>query len=148
MEKRDTEHIDDDFLRNLIHKSETIKPSEGFTEKMMALIPKAKIVVNAEKAGLKPWHYVGLAAGFFAAVYFIITFDLASFFSQITKTEGQEGVNYVGMFGNFINTFNKAFSAFHFTSISLMIIISIAVLYFGDMLLKKWSKGNADATFA
>ncbi len=147
MEKQNTEHIEDEFLRNLVKKTETIQPSDDFTDKVMALIPKARPVEIIENNGLKPWHYVGLAAGLIAVVYFIITFDLSSFFNQMAGTEGN-GINYVSMFGNFIATFSKAFSAFHFTSISLMIVISIVVLYLGDMLLKRWSKSNADATFA
>jgi hypothetical protein len=148
MEKQNTEHIEDEFLRNLVKKSETNQPSDDFTARVMAMIPKARPVEIIENDGLEPWHYVGLAAGLIAVVYFIITFDLSSIFNQMAATEGDGGINYVNMFGNFIGTFSKAFSAFHFTSISLMIVISIALLYFGDMLLKKWSKSNADATFA
>lgn len=148
MEKQNTKHIEDDFLSGLIGKSETFNPSDDFTEKVMALIPKALPVEVIEKEGFKLWHYVGLAAGLIALVYFIVTFDLATFFNQMAGAGTDGGINYVSMFGNFISTFNKAFSAFHFSSISLMIVISIAVLYFGDMFLKKWSKSNADATFA
>lgn len=148
MEKQNIEHIEDDFLSNLVKKSETAKPSDDFTVKVMTLIPKARPVGTTESEGLRPWHYVGLAAGFIAVVYFIITFDLTSFLNQIAGGESQEGMNYVDMFGTFLNTFRRAFSAFHFTSVSLMIIISIIVLYFGDKLYKKWSKGDTEVTFA
>jgi len=148
MEKQNTEHIEDEFLKNLVKKSETIQPSDDFTARVMAMIPKARPVEIIENDGLKPWHYVGLAAGLIVVIYFIITFDLSSFFNQMAGAESDGGINYVNMFGNFIGTFSKAFSAFHFTSISLMIVISIVVLYFGDKLLKRWSKNNTDATFA
>jgi hypothetical protein len=148
MINHNTEHIEDDFLRNLVKKSETIQPSDGFTNNLMARIPKARTVVTTENDGIKPWHYVALAAGFIAIVYFIITFDLNSLVNQLAGSEGQEGINYVGMFGNILLTFSKAFSAFHFSSISLMIVISVTILYFGDKMLKRWSKNKSEATFA
>jgi len=148
MEKQNSEHIEDDFLRNLVKKSTTILPSAGFTERVMEVIPKTNPFEVAEKEGFKPWYYAAIATGFVAVVYFIITFDLTSFFKQVAESEGKEGINYVNLFGVVLNTFNKAFSNFHFTSISLMIVISGVILYFGDKLLKKWAKGNADTTFA
>lgn len=148
MINHNTEHIEDDFLRNLVKKSETIQPSDSFTNNLMERIPKARTVVTTESDGIKPWHYVGLAAGFIAVVYFIITFDLNSLVNQLAGGEGQEGINYVGMFGNILLTFSKAFSAFHFTSISLMVVISVIILYFCDKMLKRWSKNKSEATFA
>ncbi len=148
MINQNTEHIEDDFLRNLVKKSATSQPSDGFTNNLMARIPNARTVVTTENDGIKPWHYVALAAGFIAVVYFIITFDLNSLVNQVAGGESQEGINYAGMFGNIILTFSKAFSAFHFTSISLMVVISGVVLYFGDKMLKRWSKNKSEATFA
>jgi len=148
MENKNTQHIEDDFLRNLVKKSETSQPSDGFTNNLMALIPKTRTVVTTENDGIKPWYYVALAAGFIVVVYFIITFDLNSLVNQLAGGENQEGINYVGMFGNILLTFSKAFSAFHFSSISLMVVISVTILYFGDKMLKRWSKNKSEATFA
>jgi hypothetical protein len=148
MENKNTQHIEDDFLGNLVKKSETSQPSDGFTNNLMAQIPKVRTIETTENEGIKPWHYVGLAAVFIAVVYFIVTFDLNSLVNKVASSESQEGINYVGIFGNILLTFSKAFSAFHFTSISLMIVISVIILYFADKMLKKWSKNKSEATFA
>jgi hypothetical protein len=37
MENKNTQHIEDDFLRNLVKKSATSQPSDGFTNNLMKI---------------------------------------------------------------------------------------------------------------
>ncbi|OYT12899.1 MAG: hypothetical protein B6I19_07930 [Bacteroidetes bacterium 4572_114] len=142
MDKQNIEHIEDDFLKGLLKLSDEEKPSENFTQLVMAKVPKPVVMGEEEKIEIKPWHWVTIAAALVGAVYFIITFNLNSLFRQVTDVSEGDGINYLNMFTSIIQLFAKTFSGFHFTSITLMIVISGLALYFGDMFLRKWPSNN------
>lgn len=143
MDKQNNKHIEDDFLNGLVKLSDEEKLSEGFTQKVMAKVPKSVVVGQEENSTIKPWHWITGAAALVGIIYFIITFDLNSLFRQVTDVSGGEGINYLNMFTSLMQLFSKIFSGFHFTSITLMIVISGLALYFGDMFLRKWSSNTA-----
>ena len=142
MDKQNNKHIEDDFLNGLVKLSDEEKLSEGFTQKVMAAIPKPVVVEQEEKSIIRPWQWVAGATALVGVIYFIITFDLNSLFRQVTDVSGGEGINYVNMFTSLMQLFSKIFSGYHFTSITLMVVISGVALYFGDMFLRKWSSAG------
>jgi len=142
MDRQNTEHIKDDFIKGLVGLSDEEKPSGDFTQKVMAGIPRA-VVVEEENTSLKPWQWLAIAAALTGIVYFIVAFDLNPLFRQLTNVSEDGGANYLNMFTSMIQLFSNAFSGFHFTSISVMVIISGIVLYLGDKFLRKWSSNQA-----
>ena len=142
MDKQDTEHIKDDFLKRLVGLTTEEKPSADFTDKVMAGIPNG-VLAEEEDTSLKPWQWLLLAAALTGIVYFIVAFDLNPLFRQLTNVSEDGGANYLNMFTSMIQLFSNAFSGFHFTAISVMVIISGFALYLGDKFLRKWSSNQA-----
>lgn len=148
MKNTNTEHIDDDFLKKLIKQTSEETPSAGFTSRVMASIPQTSPVVEqVEKPALKPWHWIFIVTGFAGIVWFIFTFDFGSFFSIVNTNTPGEQVDYLGIFSSALQIFSQAFSAFKLTNISLMVVISLVALYFGDRFLKNRS-AEANQNFA
>ncbi len=143
MDKQHIEHINDEFLKGLVKLSGEDKPSVDFTKKVMAKVPVPVVLTQEETSTIKPWQWITIAAALVGVIYFIITFDLNSVFRQLADVSGSGGINYVNMLTSFIQLFGSAFSGFHFTSITLIIIISVAALYLGDKFLRKWSSASA-----
>ena len=143
MDKRTTEHINDDFLKGLVKLSGDDKPSADFTRNLMAKIPQSVLEEQEEKFHLKLWQWIAIAGSLIGVVYFIVAFDLNSLIMQATYVSGSEGINYLRIITSFAQVFNQAFSGFQFTSITLMIIISGIALYLGDKFLRGWSSTRA-----
>jgi hypothetical protein len=142
METKHTEHIKDDFLNGLVKLSEDEKLPGDFTQNVMAQVPETVLVEQDEKSALKPWHWITIAAVSIGIIYFIITFDLNSILRQATSVSEDGGTNYLNMFTSIIQLFSTAFSGFQFTSITVMIIVSLAGLYLGDRFLRKWTSSR------
>ncbi len=142
MDKQNTEHIEDEFLKGLLNLSDEEKLPGDFTQKVMARVPRV-VAVKEEKTSLMPWQWIVIAAASVGIIYFVITFDLSTLFRQFVNVSEDGGANYLSMFTSLIQLFSNAFSGFQFTSISLMIIISGIALYFGDKFLRKWSTARA-----
>lgn len=145
MKQHNTEHLDDDFLKSLVKKSVTETPPANFTEKVMAGLPAGRTVEAVEKEGFMAWQWVGLAAAAVGAIYFIITFDFSRMFNRMADVESADTAGYVNMFASVFKLFSNAFSAFQFTSVSLMIVIAGITLYLGDRFLRKWTQGRFTA---
>lgn len=142
MDKQNTEHINDEFLKGLVKLSDEDQPSDDFTQKVMAKVPESVVILQEETSTIKPWQWVAIAATLVGVIYFIITFDLNSVFRQLADVSESGGINYVNMFTSLIQLFTSAFSGFQFTTITLMIIISGVALYLGDKFLRKWSSAS------
>lgn len=137
MKNINTEHIDDDFLKRLVGLTKDEVPSGDFTSRVMACIPQtAAAPESIDKLIVKPWHWLLLVAAFAGIVYFIYSVDFGSFFNLVATDSPEGQVNYPKMFTSAMQIFSQAFSAFKLTNISLMVIISLVSLYFGDRFLK------------
>ena len=137
-----TEHIEDDFLKKMMDQLPDEKAPAGFTLGVMAGIPTLERAEVADTPAIKVWHWFAMAAGLAGIVYFVIRIDLNAVFNQISGGAKSEETNYVKAFTSLIDLFEKGFSAFQFTSVTLVIIIAGLILYFGDKLLKKWTSSS------
>ncbi len=148
MKNINNEHIDDGFLKKLVKQTREETPSADFTSRVMASIPQnMPLVEQVEKSALKPWHWIFIGLGFAGIVWFIFTFDFGSFFGIGNANTPGEQVDYLRIFSSALQIFSQAFSAFKLTNISLMVVISMVALYFGDRFLKNRS-AEANQNFA
>jgi len=137
MNNINTEHIDDDFLKKLVGQTKEETPSADFTSRVMACIPQtAATPESIDKPMVKPWQWLLLVAAFAGIVYFIYSVDFGSFFNLVATDSPEGQVNYLKTVTSAMQIFSQAFSAFKFTNISLMVVISLVALYFGDRFLK------------
>lgn len=137
MKSINTEHIDDDFLKRLVRQTKEETPSDDFTSRVMASIPQTTAPPESvDKPMVKPWQWLLLVAAFTGIVYFIYSVDFGSFFNLVGTDSPEGQVNYLKTFTSAMQIFSQAFSAFKLTNISLMVVISIVALYFGDRFLK------------
>ncbi|MBE0637468.1 MAG: hypothetical protein IH598_03005 [Bacteroidales bacterium] len=138
MNLQNTEHIKDDFLKNLLNNIDDDKPSEGFTDKVMAAIPVIKVEKETvEKLPFNWWQWTLIAAAFVGVGYMIFSFDVFGRFSHTDVQPGISLMNYVNMFSSIVSMFTNGFANIKFSSMPLMIILASIVLFLGDKLLRK-----------
>ena len=137
-----TEHIEDDFLKKLVGKVPDEKPPADFTSNVMAGIPSAEQIESIEPPLIRLWHWFAIAAGLAGVIYFVVSVNLNTLFNQLAGGAKSEETNYVKAFTSLIELFEKGFSGFQVTSVTLVIIIAGIILYFGDRLLKKWTSSR------
>jgi hypothetical protein len=130
------EHIDDDFLKKLIGLQKDEKTPEGFTGKVMSALPEAPApaIVSKERAGYK--LYLLLVAIAVAMVLIFFNIDFGALLNFAAESEGQSPQNYLNMFSSVLQIFSEGFSGIKVTSITVMAVVSLTLLYFIDWLLK------------
>ncbi len=130
------EHIDDDFLKKLIGLQEDEKIPEGFTGKVMSALPKAPtpVVENKRHSGYKLYLLLGAIGVAMVLIFFNI--DFGALLNFAAESEGQSPQNYLNMFSSILQIFNEGFSGIKITSITVMAVVSLALLYFIDRLLR------------
>ena len=130
----------DDFLKDLIQKSDIENPSVDFTNKVMkeveAYSEKKSVLILLIKK-INKWYYLA-AAGLLVLIYltyYFIPFDNLSLFDQYDPA-------FVSVFENIFYNFKQLFHSFQISSITLIIIIAIFTLFLTDHLLKKLHPGK------
>ncbi len=148
MDHKNSEHIEDAFLKKLLAQVEEEKPTEGFTGRVMDQLPKTQITRGDEKSGVSIWQWIVMGIAVVGAAYFIFTFDIGTFVGSVEQGNQSPGINYLNMFSAIVKVFSEGFSGFHVTSISLMIVASGVLLFIVDRVLKKWSNHHHHTHFA
>lgn len=138
MNNQDKDHISDEFIKKLMKQTPDEELPEGFTKKVMAAIPVTEAPVEVvEKEPLVWWQWLLIAAAFALAGYIIFFVNVSG---QISGAESQPAAyltNYLSMFSSLVTLFTQGFSGIEVTSRPLIIVAAIAILIFGDRLLKK-----------
>lgn len=130
----------DDFLKDLIQKSDIEKPSVDFTNKVMREVEaysKKKSVLILLIKKINNWYYLA-AAGLLVLIYltyYFIPFNNLSLFEQYDPA-------FVSVFENIFYNFKQLFHSFQISSITLIIIIAIFTLFLTDRVLKKLHPGK------
>lgn len=130
----------DDFLKDLIQKSDIERPSVDFTNKVMreveAYSEKKSVLILLIKK-INKWHYL-TAAGLLVLIYltyYFLPFDNLSLFDRYDPA-------IISVFENIFYNFKQLFHSFQISSITLIIIIAIFTLFLTDRLLKTLHPGK------
>lgn len=132
MEKDD--FIEDDFLRELIHKTPLESPSDAFVDRVMEQIAVQKEV---EK---KPFYlYLKSLSGYAALAAFVLIFLFTSDFQIFNFLPGKDMVreNFLPMVNAFVQPFKSLFGDAKSLSLPLMIVVSAGMFFVLDMFLSR-----------
>jgi uncharacterized membrane protein len=138
MNNQPTDHISDEFIKKLVKQTPDEKLPEGFTSKVMAAIPVTRAPAEVvEKGPLLWWQWLLIAAALVLAGYIIFFLNVSGQISGIETQPAGFLMNYLNMFSSMVKLFTQGFSGIEVTSRPLIIVAAIAILVFGDRLLKK-----------
>jgi hypothetical protein len=138
MNNQNTDHISDEFIKKLMKQTADERLSDEFTNKVMAAIPVTQTPVEVvEKEPLVWWQWLLIAAAFVLAGYIIFFVNVSGQISGVESQPAAYLMNYLSMFSSLVTLFTQGFSGIEVTSRPLIIVAAIAILIFGDRLLKK-----------
>ncbi len=123
----------DKFLRDLIRKKDPESLSSDFTSRVMDRIKMEHSA--ADEPLLKPWIWISLAAAFVILVLVIFTVDIP-FVNSFFSATGMEKISLNIFSTQFFSSFGAFFKSFHFTNISIAIVIAGGMLLLIDRLLR------------
>ena len=132
--------INDKFLGDLSKKAIQEKPPKNFTDNIMAKIstlPQIESFSSQPILSKRMWFLI--IAAFAVLVTFVFFMDLsgiASFFENISIRNTQMAT----LFESIILSFKQIFASIHISSISIIIGVSIVLLFVVDRLLKRPKK--------
>ena len=144
MDQNTNRPIEDDFLKKLISLHEEDKLPEGFTQKVMAGLPKvaATPVAAPKKFDLRVIALI--AAVSVAALFIYFNFDFSGIFNAAAETSENNPIKYLNLLTSVSKSFSDGFSGIKITSISITAIISLLSLYFADRFFKRFFNGHAE----
>ena len=128
----------DQFLKELVQKTEVEKTSQNFTQNVMREV-KILASMNNEKSSfsfsdlVNKWYLAG-TAGVFAIAY-LIYFIISNNIKIISK---EYDPMIIPVFKKIFSTFRDLFHSFQISSFTIMIIGAILLLFLIDRLLKKF----------
>ena len=143
MDKNNT-HIDDDFLKKLVNLPEDEKLPKDFTRRIMDKIPQEKPAAAPVEPG-RQFRIRNIAIVVIAAavvIFLALNIDFGAILNLAGETSSESPQSYVNMFSSVVKIFNQGFSSIKITSITVTAIISLALLYGIDKLLKSWFNGQ------
>lgn len=141
MDNKNT-HIDDAFLKGLIDLSEEEKMPDDLTQKIMASLPKSEVLAPEKARRFNFRNYALIVVLIVAAILLVFNIDFATLLQSTTESSGNNLPKYLSMFTSVFKIFNTSFSGVNISSVSIVAIISLASLYFGDKILKRWFDPN------
>jgi len=135
----DKHEHNDEFFRELFHQSGLEKAPEGFASKVMDAITAEKQVVKAS-----PWSFSGfllwgsLIFGFVCLVFtiFFIDFSFMGSIFEGADIDGSRIIQFISVLGS---GFVQLFQEFHYSSLSIIIVIAILALFLADRLFRRRS---------
>jgi heme/copper-type cytochrome/quinol oxidase subunit 2 len=137
MDKNNTKHIDDDFLKGLISLPQDETLPGDFTQKVMAALPKNELPaeVSPKRFNFMSWAIVAVLG--IAAAFLIFTIDFRSILNATSEPTQNNPINYLNMITSVLNIFKEGFSGFKISSVTIVALLSLVSLYVGDKLLRK-----------
>jgi len=131
-------HIDDDFLKNLLsHQKEESLPND-FTQKIMDELPKPAAQITETKKRFDFRTIAAIVIGVTGIVLIFAIFDVQSLFNLISTSSDQSPMNYQNIILKVGQSFSQGFSGFEFSSITIIILFSVVILFASDKILKNW----------
>jgi hypothetical protein len=114
----------DSFIRQMMHKKGTEKPSHGFTERVMQQVEPIDEVVKDRL--LSPVHWISIGFAVVAAIVTIVVFDV-SFFQGLFSFELSE-LSFSMNGDQLIRYFNALFEGWQMSTVSIMAFSAIFIL--------------------
>lgn len=127
----------DKFLKKMIKKIDIEKPSKDFTENIMKKINQETVVESVESQSvlsLKYWVFIAL--GFIVVITLLFGYDW-SFIKNIFSEIKIETINFPSIILGSINYVKEIFSGIEISSITIVVILSVALLILIERLLKR-----------
>ena len=128
------ELLDDEFLRNLVQKGSLESPSEDFVQRIMEQVKQQPEPVSVKK----PFYlFLKSSSGYFALAAFVIFVILSSDISYLNFIPGKKYLSdqLLPYLNSIIEPLKVLFSNTKSLTISLMIIVSLGVLFVIERLL-------------
>ena len=126
----------DDFLKDIIQKSDIESPSVNFTDNVMNQIQMQEQTVSqlsGKTAGIKNYFFLiaaGLAAVMYAVYYFIS--------NDISLLPNDFDPILIPVFGKILTSMKELFQSIQISSFTLVIIVAVVGLFIIDRLLRKF----------
>ncbi|HPE35376.1 MAG TPA: hypothetical protein PLI65_11330 [Bacteroidales bacterium] len=137
MNQNNSDHLSDEFLSKLLKQTADEKPSEAFTNRVMASLPVAEPVVETiGDSSVKWWQWVLYVAVVALAGYLLFTFNLLDKMELSGDSSAINPNYYIRLFSSIITLFTEGFSQITFSTKPLIIVLAVVILYFGDRLMK------------
>lgn len=135
----DKHEHNDELFRELFRQSGLEKAPEGFASKVMDAITTEEQAINAN-----PWSFSGfllwgsLIFGFVCLVVavFLIDFSFMGSIFEGVDMDGSRISQFISILGS---SFVELFAGFHYSSLSIIIIIAIVALFLADRLFRRRS---------
>jgi hypothetical protein len=135
----DKHEHNDELFRELFRQSDLEKAPEGFASRVMDAITSEEQVVNAS-----PWSFSvsllwgSLIFGFVCLVtaIFLIDFSFMGSIFEGVDIDGSRISQFISILGS---GFVELFEGFHYSSLSIIIIIAIVALFLADRLFRRRS---------
>ncbi|MCD4681980.1 MAG: hypothetical protein K8R86_01745 [Bacteroidales bacterium] len=130
----------DDFLKDIIQKSDIESPSVNFTDNVMNQIQMQEQTVSqlsGKTAGIKNYFFLiaaGLAAVMYAVYYFIS--------NDISLLPNDFDPILIPVFGKILTSMKELFQSIQISSFTLVIIVAVVGLFIIDRLLRKFQTGK------
>ncbi|NQT76197.1 MAG: hypothetical protein HQ565_00680 [Bacteroidetes bacterium] len=135
----DKNEHNDELFRELFRQSGLEKAPEGFASRVMDAITAEEQTVNAS-----PWSFSGyllwgsLIFGFVCLVFaiFLIDFSFMGSIFEGVEIDGSRISQFISVLGS---GFVQLFQGFHYSSLSIIIVIAIVALFLADRLFRRRS---------
>ena len=127
----------DKFLKKMIKKVDIEKPSKDFTDNIMKKIHQETVVESVESQSVLSLKYwVMIAIGLIFVITLLFGYDW-SFIRNIFSEIKIETINFPTIILEYVNSVKGIFSGIEISSITVVVILSVAILIFVDRLLKR-----------
>lgn len=127
----------DKFLKKMIKKVDIEKPSKDFTDNIMKKIHQETVVESVESQSVLSLKYwVMIAIGLIFVITLLFGYDW-SFIRNIFSGIKIEPINFPTIILEYVNSVRGIFSGIEISSITVVVILSVALLIFVDRLLKR-----------
>lgn len=127
----------DKFLKNKIKKIEIEKPSQAFTENIMQQINNETLVESVKEQSVMSWKYwILLTIGLLSVIFLLFAYDW-SFINNVFSGIRFENLNFPSFILGSFNYFKEVYTGIEISSITVIVVFSVALLIFIDRVLKR-----------
>ena len=114
------------------------KLPDDFTQKVMATIPRSDVpeIETKKQFGYRTLIIIGVAT--IAVVFLLLNIDFEAILNTTSRSPENNILNYLSMITSVFTIVREGFSGFEVSSITMVAIIALISLYFGDRLFKRF----------